>query len=599
MTIREYMEQAVRKYIRTVLLVDDQLFKPELDNAPKLARNPSSGVIGLPNTATESISKPDDKQMPDENSEEKSRHFMDEDSFPSTDSSFAQAVIDGFSRLGIVCGLYQPKTTEFSRGVIPQNLTNLCDHSDVFILDWKLKDGQADSPVPELLEELFKRDESLGAPRTIRFCAIYTDQFLSRVFAELCMTIKKRFPTKMVEEDRSIYRIRLDGLSIRLYRKINTPEIDGNPIRFFSASDLAEAIVRDFASEYEGIMSATALQGIAEVRNNTKRILDKFPKGMDPALVLHAGLTIKGKGIVSDITSLLGDEISSVLSDIDIPPDDIYSFCAEYVESCPDKVFDKTTEQQLDSAFCGHTTSASVKEYIEHIFNQQTLMPTSEGRLMDPVFKKCTNSNGDFSPNTNLLGLLKTFVERQTASMSDYDFGTLSALFCQRTIYSKKKVLRFGTIVRKSASGANQAEEYYLCLMPTCDSIRLQDSLTNDSGGMDSVLHSFPFWKLELVSKNGEHRTNGLFVRSRGKYHPLCAKGKIRDHFHLVRFHSQNGVVAFDESDKIFSVDGSESFEWIAELKSAHIQRIAERVSREFSRVGLCESEWLRLQVDR
>ena len=45
-------------------------------------------------------------------------------------------------------------------------------------------------------------------------------------------------------------------------------------------------------------------------------------------------------------------------------------------------------------------------------------------------------------------------------------------------------------------------------------------------------------------------------------------------------------------------IDGDYT-EWIAELKPLHVQRMSEHVGREFSHVGLTESEWLRLQVDR
>jgi hypothetical protein len=43
----------------------------------------------------------------------------------------------------------------------------------------------------------------------------------------------------------------------------------------------------------------------------------------------------------------------------------------------------------------------------------------------------------------------------------------------------------------------------------------------------------------------------------------------------------------------------TKEYEWIAELKPLHVQHMSEHVGREFSHVGMTESEWLRLQVDR
>lgn len=601
MTIREYTEQAVRNYLRTVLLVDDQLFKnktdfkPEIDAGRSLAGIPDISAVHIPSSdhETEFVGQLDEVFSPLE--EDPSRNSLDKGVSQSTKVFSPQDVVDGFSRLGIVCGLYQPKTSEFSNGAIPPNLVDLCDHSDVFILDWKLKDNQPNSPVPVLIEQLHNRDEPCGEPRAIRFCAIYTQESLGTVFSILRSEIKTRFPLKTAEESFADYRIRLEGLTIRLYRKTDEPEAANNPKRFVSSTDLAETVVKDFVTEYEGIMSATALRGIAEVRSNAKRILEKFPKGLDSAFVLHAGLTLNEKSIVADIVSLLGDELSSALSDLKVSPDEVYDLCSEFVSSCEDDVFARTS----DKVFSGHPTNSSIKQFLMEVFKQKTYSPCAGERCLEPVFKKCIDKKGNFSPSVPLLGTFKEFVERRTKNAKDYVFGALSALFCQRTIYSNQKILQFGTIVRKCSADGNPSQMYYLCLMPTCDSIRLEDDVTDETGVAHPVPHRFPFWELDFVSPEGEHRTHGLYVKVDGQYHSLCAKGKIRDKFHLMDFYSRQKVVPFDESGTLVCVNGDAKLEWIAELKSAHVQRIAERVSREFSRVGLSESEWLRLQVDR
>jgi hypothetical protein len=53
-----------------------------------------------------------------------------------------------------------------------------------------------------------------------------------------------------------------------------------------------------------------------------------------------------------------------------------------------------------------------------------------------------------------------------------------------------------------------------------------------------------------------------------------------------------------DEKDRfIFKGEGKKDYEWIAELKTEHAQRAAEQFGRELSRVGLTESECLRIQA--
>ena len=47
----------------------------------------------------------------------------------------------------------------------------------------------------------------------------------------------------------------------------------------------------------------------------------------------------------------------------------------------------------------------------------------------------------------------------------------------------------------------------------------------------------------------------------------------------------------------IFLDEAKNKYEWIAELKTEHAQRAAEEFGRTLSRVGLTESEWLRLKA--
>ena len=62
-----------------------------------------------------------------------------------------------------------------------------------------------------------------------------------------------------------------------------------------------------------------------------------------------------------------------------------------------------------------------------------------------------------------------------------------------------------------------------------------------------------------------------------------------------------NGDVVYankdEESRFVFKDEDGKEYEWIAELKTEHAQRAAEEFGREVSRVGLTESEWLRMKA--
>lgn len=600
MTIREYTEDAVRKYLRTVLLVDDQLFGSKCGNATRQTDDNLSDLSGMPDTAASDMSSSNNVGRV-EQSDEDTRSPPDDGASPSAESFSPQEVVDGFSGLGIVCGLYQPETSGFSDGTVPPSLVDLCDHSDVFILDWKLKNNQSGSPVPALLEQLFKRDESLGAPRAIRFCAIYTQESLGTVFSTLHSEIRTRFPQVTAEEDHSIYRMRLEGLTIRLYRKTDVPEAEGNPRRFVPPSNLAKAIVQDFVGEYEGIMSATALRGIAEVRDNAKRILDKFPSALDYAFAIHSGLTISNPTIPEDLSCLLSDEIRSIVEDSAPAEEQIHEMLASRIEEIPETLFsDIATDSNL---VVEGTTNAGVKQYFINLFRNQS---------SDSPFKMSEVNCENHRIGLVVLEKLQALALAATQN-PNYTEGDLSKLFCQRTVYGNDRVLKPGTVVRDSETGL-----YYLCLMPLCDSMRLKRAKV-----------FFPFWRLSQIqnvteaseSPSAQGHSHGVVVSEKdGTTKRLCLKGKIKDRLSLWRFKADDVVQFAKEGTSFFiseyqrGMTGNpaqdqnsaariksmpKKFEWVAELKPLHAQRMAEYVSRQFSRVGLAESEWLRLQVDR
>ena len=191
-------------------------------------------------------------------------------------------------------------------------------------------------------------------------------------------------------------------------------------------------------------------------------------------------------------------------------------------------------------------------------------------------------------PTTSFLNrLLKIILKADTSHV--YSEGDLSKLYCYRTIYGDTRILKSGTIVRKVGS-----ESRYVCLMPTCDCIRLEQEVVE-----------FPFWELTPVAPSHRGHAHGAIISDeRGRSKTVCVKGKIRKKMCFWKFRANNEVEFELVNGKYLLTEDTDSepkttFEWVAELKPLHAQRMAEYVSRQFSRVGVAESEWLRLQVDR
>lgn len=590
MTISDFSRDAVCRYLRSVVLIDDAIFDTlkltyddetlRLDGVPTLVLNGGN--------ASSDVAP--DLEASGGNAHGGGTLRLNDDKLLD-----ARAVTDGFARIGVICGVYQPTSypaDDFQNENF-QTLLNVCKHADVFVLDWNLFKDNA-SAVSQLLCYLENEDAKGRTPQPVRFCVIYTKANVPTVYTQVYKALNENDPEDHPTNE--LYAIRKNNLTVVIYgQEVASCHIDESQV--VSPEGLANRIVQDYTKTYEGILPALALRGIASIRENTKRILDRFPAGMDPALVLHSGLTIGGQAIAEDVTNLIGDEVSSVLSDLQVSSKEIYDLCVEYVNGCTDSDFRQTDDTEINKAIASGVGEGAIRDFICRVFKQRTLFPKDSDGAYKAVFSKCKETpNPRFNPN--LLKLLRSYVERKIKL--PVKFGALSAMFCQRTSYSAKRMLKFGTVVRDAA----EKDTYYLCLMPSCDSIRLLDyEVVKHSDGTEEncqKVHYFPFWKLDEVKDGGMSKAHGLVVKGDdGAYCPLCARGKIRENFRILKFYSCHEIVEFGVDNCVRTTDNERTFEWVAELKSAHIQRMAEFVSREFSRVGLTESEWLRLQVDR
>lgn len=570
--ISEFTDKAVREYLRAVVLIDDKAFANQDPITPTSAENGggTSGYAGLgpmPSQGGAGANVDAGSTAGEQSSESSSSESADRGN-----SFNPQEVVSGFASEGIVCGLYSPQSMNVPVDVTCnefKKLERLCANSDVFILDWLLNPNDRESPVPKLLQKLIATSEGGGAPKPIRFCAIYTRENPVGAFSELCNFLDETYPEARQKTDTETLSLQIKGINVVAYGKdVRTAE--GH---YVPASELATCIIRDFAKSHEGVLPAAALNGIAAIRNNTNRFLDKFPADLDFALMVHAGLTMGNPSVAEDVSVLVSDEMRSIIFDTNPSGANVYSLLAEKMASVEDSVF---SELAADTALVRPSTTAeSLKAFFVSLF--------TAGRTSECPLLGCETRES--KPSKELLAALLKLVEKTTAAAA-YKSCDLSKLFCQRTIYSPERVLRPGTVVRDAKN------KYYVCMMPLCDTLRL--------GAKKAV--KFPFWKLTPADAHKSGKAYGIVVTDAdGCSQRLCLKGKIRDRLSILSF-VPDDVVKFVKSGNRFAIKEKASnaeYEWVAELKPFHAQRMSEHVSREFSRVGLTESEWLRLQVDR
>lgn len=575
MTISEFSRDAVCRYLRSVVFIDDKLFSTQhlsVENETLLIDGqPDLGING----GTASLDSDSGMEIPGGVAQGGGVVR-----FNNKSQEDALAITDGFAKEGIICGVYKPMffpEKDFENEGSFTTLLNVCKNADVFILDWQLF-KENDKAVAQLLSHILTEDKSSSVPNPVRFCAIYTNSIVDTVCVKIFEALQRIVP----ETKRQGLKLSAGGMTVCIYaRGDNSP----GPI---AAEDLAGKIISDFAKTYEGILPSLALRGIASIRENTKRILDKFPREMDSALLVHAGLTLEDPSVVEDVLVLLTDEVKSVLHDMAGFGNDVYALLIEALKKTDEAVFASLAEN-ADLVKPG-VAAIQIKQYIVKSF-------ASGGFVSDSPFTEQAYDCVSHKADKKLLSELQNVVVSAVGDVGRYKPGALSKLFCLRTVYSDKRVLKPGTIIRDTRTGA-----YHICLMPLCDSLRLGD---------EKIF--FPFWKLSKADDHEIGKAHGVVVDDEaGNIACLCLKGKIRNRMTLWRFKAEN-VVAFTKEGSKYVISESpkeqptqggtaqppSKFEWVAELKPFHAQRMAEYVSREFSRVGLTESEWLRQQVDR
>ncbi len=177
----------------------------------------------------------------------------------------------------------------------------------------------------------------------------------------------------------------------------------------------------------------------------------------------------------------------------------------------------------------------------------------------------------------NLTSVLTIPSERDR--VSDQELAVLMSI---RSRYgAPAPILRLGTIVLENKRKKTQ---YLLCVQPVCDSVRIDKN------------RAFPFLPLidasnggpcDFLIKEGEKKLRFRLQTKPFEAKMVMFKPDKRAREIIARTRSTGG--------QFFTpVSKGSTYQWIADLRPDHAQRVANDYAYKISRVGLTESEWLR-----
>jgi hypothetical protein len=467
-------------------------------------------------------------------------------------------LVESFAREGMVCALYEPKA-EFPSGN-ESEIFRLCERADVLILDWDLF-GEDGKNILPLITNLIDQSQST-IPHHTRLCAIYTNKpDLARVANAVYESLQARgLKSQPVQQ---VTTLIAGATRVVVWGK---PDVVGRPPDSKSLEvreeELADHVINEFATMHRGILPSYALHGMASVRRNSKRILDKFHSDMDGEFLLHRAVLLANEDAFEQLPEILAEEVLAVLLEDQVQPavsEDIANERANALDlgklDWPEVQHKNIPQrQEIARRFLGGGAAAIAAEY--------------------PKFKP---DELPFPKFHQEMGCNKTHADKR-----------LAALFNSRTRYegSNPPSLGLGAIVRSDR--LKMPPKYSLCLMPVCDSMRLKHG--------EGRTTAFPFWTLENV--DGRKGLGFVVQTNEDTYVDLLVTGKPRDMLWTDRFApGPSGTVLATEENSSFRFRGEGSnLEWVAQLKPAHAQRIALYIGQAFSRVDVLEAEWLRLK---
>ena len=347
----------------------------------------------------------------------------------------------------------------------------------------------------------------------------------------------------------------------------NRPDVD--PKFVVEEANLANVAVDEFSRLASGLLHAASLLGLAKIRENSRKIISKFNSDLDPGFLTHLALSLPVEDASAHITPLLVSEIESVLEDVLPHP----LMPKKLLENWVDNAW--TPGPHLGALFGNKqgvdyhrvAKDLATKGFKEAIKSEDTIPnPNAEKDRR----KKVRKAAQIFLPSPD--------------STSNQRFARLMA---SRTFYGEKpKALKLGSLVQQLKSG-----EYFLCLQPICDSVRIR---------ADRV---FIFVSMEKSDGGASDYASHVVFKCDGSIQELIYDPKSYRCF-TATFRPEKGVAEVqakkDRSGRLaFTATNRTKYLWVDQLKTAHAQRAVEQFSSDLSRVGLTESDWLRRLFDK
>ncbi|MBC2743181.1 MAG: hypothetical protein HGJ93_09060 [Desulfosarcina sp.] len=560
----KFIIESAEQYLQTVVLIDDRIYENKRGSVVSRLTKPSA--VGRKAALKSAISSSDKSGKEIEKMEAPEK--PDEVSFHDVQNSFAKK--------RIICSLYQPKkSASFGE---QSEVYKLCSTADVVIVDWDLDDPSGDKATT-LVGSLVAQSR-VEMPYQLRLVLIYT---LDPNLQFVANKIFEHLVGLLSEEDVAVDP-QSEGLVITTEnaRVVVLGKREGTTLDQFSdywvpERSLATRAIKEFSQLASGLLQGIVLRGVANLRKNNRRILTRFRKDLDIAFLTHRVLLLPDEAF-RQIIPLLTDELHAVLEDTlgEFPLGNA-SAIKKILDDWCDKHWKVSTNVELNIG-----AGANDMEFVKDVFCNGPAIKKDYSKIQGSKIPGLIEKRDNAHPK---------WKEKECHKLAKYLLGDcekvhchekLGSLMSQRVRYNNsRRALHLGVIVRELAD----KKRYLLCLQPVCDSVRIEGksqtfifSILNEAEDGKRFTHCVLDGGGNVIKLAYQSKVFGVLVSNFSGTDAVYAKKNDTNRF-------------------IFKDENKEDYEWIAELKNEHAQRAAEQFGRELSRVGLTESEWLRIKA--
>ncbi|MCP4131006.1 MAG: hypothetical protein GY754_08510 [bacterium] len=549
-TFQEFTKNIVKEFIQTVVFVDDKAYE-----------FPSGSSIGP--IATE-VDEPEKKKR--EVVDEKEEDKIKEPILSRPDHSLHVAeLVKAFTSSGVVCSVINPKFDN-----IYELIPTIATKADVVVLDWEFEmlgagNGYPEDPALDIILKIIKNDEK-DFPR-LRLILIYTTEIIEDV-AEKTVNAVEANGTKFTHKEEDLLAYANESLRIRIIGKKGF----GKDKNKYDEEELPEIIFEEFAKMADGLLPSLVLKSFSTIRNNTHRVLARFNKDLDPAIIAHKSLLDSPEDSILNSEQWISDEINSLIMNSDsgqvLNDENIDLWIDEKCKKGYKKLNYKGVPISINHSQLKKIPKEGFYSYLKE--NRTKKLRKKNENTREII-------NHIFMDLPSIYYPLKSDKKKYDI---EYNFSQLtSSLF---NYNHKLPTLKLGTILFHQ-------DKYWLCLQPLCDTVRIKTKKR-------------AFLLVKLIIKEG--RDFDFVVNDSDNWIPLRISYRIYDSKLIIFKSNPKEIVEGKESEtggyffEAFA-DNSDSkelvqYKFISELKNMYAQRILNNFASNLSRVGLDEFEWLR-----